>query len=280
MKKLLIVLLALVMSLLALTCLAEESAGMPNPVVEYGSLEEINAIVGVELMHPGVMGVTNERFSVIGGTVAQYECEINGREWTFRAAYVTDADISGMYYEYNEFTPGEDFTLYTNEFYLERFFDGDRQYTIVAEEPVSADGDVYLDEETFMDICMEFESVQKQHLDDPLVGDYQDTASQRALACVERHGDVYNVSVNWADSVEELWCWTMYDAVMEEDRLVYRGEEIGRYTYDADGNETSADVTASNNLGWFEIRDGLLYWTGASQEECRSCVFEKLVYED
>ena len=50
--------------------------------------------------------------------------------------------------------------------------------------------------------------------------------------------------------------------------------------YDAEGNETSADVTASNNLGWFEIRDGLLYWTGAAQEECRSCVFEKLVYED
>ena len=94
MKKLLIVILALVMSLQFIACFAEgnedkanEPVGMPNPVVEYDSLEEINKLIGVNLMHPAVMGVTNERFSVINNSVAQYVCEINGLEWTFRAAY-------------------------------------------------------------------------------------------------------------------------------------------------------------------------------------------------
>lgn len=284
MKKVLFVLLALAMSLQFAACVAEEKAdqpiGMPNPVVEYDSIEEINALTGVSLMRPSVMGVTNERFSVINNTIAQYVCEINGMEWTFRGAYLTDEDISGMYNEHNEFSPNQDFGLYTNEFYLERFFDGDRQYTIVAENPVSEDGEEYLGEDAFMDICMELESIQKQHIDDALVGDYQDMISQRATAYVERHGDVYNISVNWSDSDSELTCWTMYDAVMENDRLSYRGEEIGRYTYDEEGEAISNDVTMSNNLGFFEVKDGMLYWTGAAREECRACVFEKIVYEE
>ena len=280
MKKLMIVLVALVMSCQLAACLAEDNAnepvGMPNPIVEYASLEEINTMIGVKLMHPAVMGVANERFSVISNTIAQYDCEINGLEWTFRGAYLTDEDISGIYHEFNEFTPDQDFTLYTNEFYLERFFDGDRQYTIVVMGPVSVDGEVLLDEETFSNICMEFESIQKQHMDDPLVGDYEDTVSQRATAIVERHGDVYNIIVDWADSESELNRWVMYDAVPEENMLTYQGEEIGHYAYDAEGNETSCEVTATNNIGWFEIHDGMLCWTGAAQEECRSCVFEKI----
>lgn len=284
MKKLLIVFAALVMSLLMTVCFAEEApdgpVGMPNPIVEYDSLEEINSLIGVSLMRPAVMGVTDERFSVIGGTIAQYDCGINGLEWTFRAAYITDEDISGIYHEYNEFTPDQDSGVYANEFYLERFFDGDRQYTIVVMNPISGDGDVYLDQETFSNICMEFESIQKQHMDDPLVGDYMDTVSQRAEACVERLGDVYNISVTWADSESEITCWTVYGAVREENRLSYQGEEIGHYTYDEEGSEITAVTTAANNLGWFEINDGLLYWTGAAQEECRTCVFKKIVYEE
>lgn len=252
--------------------LPEQPVGMPNPIVEYGSLAEINEKIGVNLMKPPVMGVTNERFSIISDEVAQYDCELNGREWTFRAGYVTDMDISGIYDENNEFCPGQDFTLYTNDYYMERFFDGDRQYTIVLKEP----GD--MGEDVFMDCCMELESIQKMHLDDPLVGDYQDSVSQRAYGCVERRGDTYALSFNWPDSVDSVTCWTIFDAVLEGDRLTYRGEEIGHYVYDAQGEEISGEVTAANNVGWFEIKDGTLCWTGAAQEQCRACVFEKIVY--
>ena len=145
-----------------------EAGGVPNPVVEYDSLEAINEAAGVNLMRPSVMGVSEERFSVINNTIAQYICNINGMEWTFRGACVTEEDISGIYDERNVFTPNEDSGLYANEFYLDRFFDGDRQYTIVAEYPVSEDGENLLDEMTFSDCCMELKSIQKQHMDDPL----------------------------------------------------------------------------------------------------------------
>lgn len=249
-----------------------------NPVVEYGSLEEINEEIGVNLMKPSVDDVSDEKFSVISGRIAQYVCKINGLEWTFRAACVTEEDISGIHSEHNEFVPNQDTTCYTNEFCLTRFFDGTRQYTIAAVDPVSAEGEVRIDEIEFSDICMELESIQKMHMDDPLVGDYQEKANG-AIVYVERAGDVYNVSVNWQDS-EKFHCWTMYDAVKEDDRLTYRGEEIGVYTYDEEGNETSSDVTMANNIGYFEIKDGALYWTGAAQEACVSWVFEKIVYEE
>ncbi len=214
---------------------------------------------------------------MINNTIAQYACDINGMEWTFRGACVTEEDISGIYDERNVFSPGEDFGLYANDFYLQRFFDGNRQYTIVVEEPVSADGEIIIDEETFMNCCMELESIQKQHMDDPLVGDYQNTADERMILYVERRGDEYSASVNLNISDGEFQCWTMTDMEKDGDRLTYRGEEIGKYTYDAEGNETSSDVTASNNLGYFEIKDGSLLWTGAAQEECRSAVFKKTI---
>lgn len=257
-----------------------EAGGIPNPVVEYGSLEEINEVAGVNLMRPAVMGVSEERFSVINNSIAQYVCDINGMEWTFRGACVTDADISGIYDERNVFTPNEDYGLYANEFYLDRFFDGNRQYTIVVDYPVSEDGEILLDEETFSNCCMEMESIQKQHMDDPLVGDYQNTVDERMVTYVERHGDTYSVSVNLNVTDTEFKCWTMMDAMKDGDRLSYKGEEIGCYTYDAEGNETSSDITASNNLGYFEIRDGKLCWTGAAEEECRTAVFEKIIYSD
>ena len=256
------------------------SAGLPNPIVEYDSLDEINEKIGAALLPPSETDVSEERFSVINNSIAQYVCNFHGLEWIFRAAGFIDEDISGIFSEYNEFIPGQDAGIYTNEFYLTRFFDGGRQYTIVVESPVSADGEELIGEEEFMDVCMELQHIQKMHLDDPLVGDYQDSVSQRASACVERFGDVYNVSVNWSSSASEFTCRTMYDAVKDGDRLTYRGEEIGHYLYDEEGNETFSEVTASNHLGYFEIKDGLLYWTGASEENCRSCVFEKIIYEE
>lgn len=258
----------------------DKFAGLPNPIVEYETLDEINEKIGVNLLPPSEEDVSDERFSIINDSIAQYVCNFNGTEWTFRAAELTDEDISGIFSEYNEFVPGQDYILSTNEFYMNRFFDRDKQYTIVVENPVSADGEIFINEDEFMDVCMELQLIQKLHMDDPLVGDYQDTVSQRASAYVERFDEVYNVSVFWSDSASECTRWTMYDAVKDGDRLTYRGEEICHDTYDEEGNVTSSDVTVSNNLGFFEIKDGMLYWTGAAQENCRSCVFEKIIYEE
>ena len=297
MKKRLIVLLAIAMILCLAACGAAEPAidtieevpvaaekpadepvGMPNPMVEYSSLQEINEKIDVNLLPPSDTGVTNEKFFVISDSIAHYTCEYEGREWTFRAAHITDEDISGMQSEHNVYEPFQDTGLYTNEFYLDRFFDGDRQYTIVVTEPITEDGEIIMGEDVFADRCTALESIQKWHMDDPLVGDYQDRVGQRASACVERFDTSYNISVNWADSVDVMHSWTMYDAVLEGDRLTYAGEEIGCYTYDAEGEVISSEESTSEVPGYFEIHDGVLCWTGASQEECRACEFEKIVY--
>lgn len=257
-----------------------DSTGMPNPMEEYGSLTEINEKLGVNLLPPSDTGVTNEKFFIISGTIAHYVCDFSGREWTFRAAHITDEDISGVSSEYNEFEPRQDFSLHTNAFYLDRFFDGDTQYTIVVTDPITEDGDIIMGEDVFMDCCVTLQSIQQWHTDDPLVGFYQDRVGQRATAYVERFGDTCTVSVNWSDSADTFHCWTMYNVVNEGDKLTYESEEIGCYTYDADGNETSADVTNTDVPGFLEIKDGVLFWTGASQEECRTCEFEKVIYED
>lgn len=283
MKKLLTILLVFVVCITLTACNSKEEVkpeniGMPNPVVEYNSLAEIIDITGVNLIRPGVMGIANERFSIIDDEIAQYDFELNGNSWTIRGAKNVVDDISGIHDEHNIFISGQDHTLYTNDFYLERFFDGDTQYSIVVKNPITKDGEEVVSEETFMNCCMEIESILKQHSDDPLVGEYADITSKRAMLIVERTGDIYHLYVEWASSANEVTIWMM-EAKHEEDKLTYAGEIISHYTYDADGNETKEE-TASNNLGYFEICDGQLHWTGAGQEECRNCIFEKMVYEE
>lgn len=243
--------------------------GMPNPMVEYDSLDKINEIAGVNIVSPGVMGKENEKFFVITGELAQYNFDLNGYSFTIRGSKNTDEDISGIYDENNVFVPGQDGTVYLNDYYIERFFDGNRQYTIVCDNPEG------LSEEVFSDLCFELESIMKWHKDDPLVGDYYDTVSQRATLSVERIGDEYTLVVNWASSASENTCWTMH-ATKTDDKLNYAGESIVHYLYDEQGNEQSVDETASNNLGYFTIQEnGELHWTSASEENLETCQFQK-----
>lgn len=271
MKRLLIVLFILLMCLSLGACSKkEEPADIPNPMVEYESLKEINEKIGVNLIRPGVMGIDNEKFYIINGEIAQYDFELNGKKWTFRGANIFDEDISGVYDIDNVFVAGQGATLYTNSYYLERFFDGDKQYTILASDA----GDML--QETFMDCCMEIESIIKYHADDELVGDYADLVSQRASLIVERTGDTYYLQVEWSSSADETTIWKM-QATLQDNKLSYAGENITNIIYDASGNAT-VNETKSNNLGYFEIVAGQLQWTGAADENCRNCIFDKIVY--
>ena len=256
----------------------EESAkdepimGMANPMVEYDSLEEINEKVGVQIVTPGIMGKDNEKFFVISDNLAQYNFDLNGYSFTIRGSKKTDVDISGIHDENNVFEPGQDTTIYLNDCYIDRFFDVDKQYTIVCDNPEG------LDETVFSDLCFELESIMKWHTDDPLVGDYQDSVSQRASLTVERHGEEYVLVVNWASSASENTCWTMY-ATKDGNKLNYAGENIAHTVYDADGNTVSNDETASDNIGYFTIMDnGELHWSEASEDNLEECKFVKINY--
>lgn len=245
--------------------------GLANPMVSYDSLDEINNKVGVEIISPAVMGKENEKYFVISNEIAEYDFDLNGNSFTIRGALITDSDISGMYDENNTFTSGEDYTLYTNEFYLERFFDSNKQYTVVVKDP----GD--LSEESFMNICMELEVIMKWHRNDPIVGDYHDTVSERANCSVERSGDEYTILVDWSSSASELTTWMM-SAKKDGNKLSYAGENITYYVYDENGDATTRE-TASNNLGYFIFEDDKLYWKEASESSLEECIFEKNIYE-
>ena len=282
MKKLLNVLLILLISFSIVACSSnstteteekeEETSGnasMANPMVSYDSLEAINKKVGVNIISPAIMGKDNEKFFVIADKIAQYDFELNGSKFTVRGALETNEDISGIHDENNVFNPNEDFVFYTNDFYLDRFFDVNKQYTIVLTNP----GDVT--EEQFSNICSEFENIMKWHNDDPIVGEYQDSVSQRATAIVERFGDTYNIVVEWPSSSNELTSWYMYEAVLNDGKLEYQKEEMYHSIFDENGDTVSSDEKVNTTPGYFTIEDNKLYWTKASEEYLQECVFEK-----
>jgi len=112
MKKLICVLTAAALCLCLVACGAKteeapaaettETVGMPNPAVEYASLEEVNEKLGSRLAKPATMGVSDESFSIIGEgaeAIGQYRFTMAGYACTLRFAPVFDTDISGVYVE-------------------------------------------------------------------------------------------------------------------------------------------------------------------------------------
>lgn len=245
--------------------------GLANPMVSYDSLEEINKKVGVEIVSPAVMGKDKEKYFVIDNKIAEYDFNLNGKTFSVRGALIYDEDISGMYDENNIFASREDFVVYTNDYFLDRFFDGDTQYTIVVKDPDD------LSEESFSNICMEFEDVMKWHSNDPIIGEYYDIVSQRATCLVEREGSEYTILVDWGISANEYKSWFM-TAKKDGNKLTYSGETITHTIFDENDNPTT-DETASNNLGYFVFEDDKLYWKQASEKNLEECIFDKNGFE-
>lgn len=272
MKKLLTLLFACMMLISLTACKQKEEIidnPVVNPMVEYNSLEEINEKIGVNIVSPGVMGKTDEKYFVVADQLAEYDFSLNGYEYTIRGAKITDQDISGIYDDNNIFEANQDSTCYLNDYYIERFFDEDKQYTIVLKDPNG------MDEETFANIVLELKGLMVERKDnDYLLGDYADSVSKRATANVDFDGEYFIVNVSWSSSASETKTWTM-NCTLDGDKLTYLGENTAVYTYDEDGNEMVADG-AVNVAGYFEIIDEKLYWTGASDEACRACIFEKM----
>ena len=65
------------------------------------------------------------------------------------------------------------------------------------------------------------------------------------------------------------------EGTLDGKKITYRGENIAIYKTDENGNIMCVD-SAINNVGYFEIKDDKLYWSGAGQDQCKSCIFEKI----
>lgn len=246
-------------------------ANMENPIKEKESLQEINELANTNILE--VENSQKSRYSIIDGDpiVAQYDFELNGYEWTIRAAKEVNNDISGIYDEYNTFEPNGNFTLYTNDYYMERHFYDDTQYIYTLKNPGN------FSEVEFCNIVFECESkIEGTFIEPDYTGEYQDYYSERATATVSKDDDGYLIVVHWANDSSSYREYTMH-ATRQLSRLVYTGENIKDVKVDENGNEEIVNETAANNLGYFIASDFELDWNGAAEENCRLCCFEKIL---
>lgn len=265
--------------LLALSCAL--AVGLPNPITEHSSLEDINQLCGTALRHPAVMGVTDEVFQTIaceGYTLAQYNFRINGYAYSFRGARNTADDISGVYLNgasaFGEAKPELLSYAQGEGLKLARWFVGDVQYTVCIEDP-----DAVMDDETFHLIAEEFRDYTQ--IDDAAdlsngilpTCNYWDRVTERAWMTVELDPDGKTlVTVHWADSAESYTQWTMTLSAGENGRLEYDDCAARFITVDDQGKETAA-IVYDKQSGYFTLKDGVLYWDGAIDDNCKGCEF-------
>lgn len=137
----------------------EDGTAIANPMIEHKSLDEINEITGGKMVHPAVMGVTDEHFITIDNekyVIAEYDFELNGHLYTFRNA-VTKEDISGLHVDGKTAfaNAGEELTIIcSSEWNAARWFVDDHQYVLNC-----TTGHNPMDEETFKGIVNEMASM-------------------------------------------------------------------------------------------------------------------------
>ena len=111
-----------------------------------------------------------------------------------------------------------------------------------------------------------------------LVGQFMDSNSQRASAVTTLGADANSLkmTVYWTNSAFEENRWTM---TLTYDGSVFRYDDCAKdiLTYEQDGDSVTELVTNeyAGGGGYFEYQDGKLAWTGAADENCTECVFEK-----
>ncbi|MCQ2524552.1 MAG: hypothetical protein MJ123_09465 [Lachnospiraceae bacterium] len=108
---------------------------------------------------------------------------------------------------------------------------------------------------------------------DDLEGSYFDEYSERATAEIESFGCEAKVTVSWPESAYKHGEWEM-TVTIKDSKLVYT-DCMYMDIDESDINNPKYEVVYMDESGYFEIKDGKLYWTGAVDEGCRKLVFSK-----
>lgn len=110
-----------------------------------------------------------------------------------------------------------------------------------------------------------------------LEGNYFDSASNQAVLQMEPLEDgKYLATVMWGASSEEYYEWIM-TVILSEDgsRLEYTDcKRLFVVPNDATGH-IEVETIYENGSGYFSVGNWTIYWDGAEEESCRSCIFEK-----
>ena len=110
-----------------------------------------------------------------------------------------------------------------------------------------------------------------------LAGSWQDETSQRASLDITANDDSASFLVHWSSSASEFSQWEMTVTLSEDGLLYYSDCTESAVTTAEDGTENT-EILSTDGSGYFSLNteDGKLYWDGAADESCRSCVFVKL----
>lgn len=269
MKKLLLAGAAIALSMSLFACAPKgDGSAIAPPIQEYKSLDQINEIAQTNILHPGVMGIADESFSIIddGQTkIAEYTFRINDLYATIRSANTLE-DISGL--RVNEKSifskePQNDVEYKTlNDVKAARWFNTNGQYVFTITDELNE-----VSEEQFKNMVNEIKSETEPSQDvSHLAGDYQDETSQRASMNIECKDNVATITVTWASGADETTQWTMHAKIGEDGLLAYNDCT----------KQTNGVVEYKDGSGYFQIVDGKLQWDGASEENCQTCVFTKI----
>jgi len=255
-----------------------EDSQVVNPVVEYSSLEEANAVLGTSL---SLLGGSEEAFAVINEETAQYTFTKNGVPFTYRANPYTYEDISGLYLEdglaFDNFHPGNDepfHYLCNDQYKIGRWFTTSQtQYVLAAEDNGS------LSEEDFLAMVLECQKVtglmKSNEYYDNLAGSYYDDNGHNATMEVVSCGyEGVIITVLWNNSAATKDCWTMDAQIDDATGLLAYSDCLHQLiTFAEDGSETR-ETLEENIAGYFSYDEetGHLLWTGA-EEGCEEAVF-------
>ena len=262
--------------------------GLPNPMVSYETLDEINEAVGCRLCTPAVMGVSDKAYFVIttsDGQMAETQFTVAGLKYSFRSAPVADHDISGLYI-------GESGTAFSGmeisdelQYAENASYKAARWFTIDGQYVLSVMDEGAMTKLTFLAIANELRSGTQPGMSeseltalyDALAGHYFDITSQRATAEITSKGsEGLHIVVSWGSSDSERDQWEMDARFTEDGLLSYPHEEGSNFITDSDGKVIQVFWDIAPVPGWFEFVDDQLLWTGARSDQCKTCVFEKV----
>ena len=251
-----------------------EDVGLPNPMVEYSSLDEINEELGGRLSHPAVMGVTDEAFYIINGEpeIAQYNFSINGMPYTYRFSYDYSADISGIYEGDGtvfENSTGDDF--YEGESCkAARFVTTDGQYVLIVDD----NGE--MDSETFKAIAEELFSMSVQpDVGSPLDGLWIETIAGRGQMEIKVTGSTADITVTWPSSAAELITWLISGEISDDNSIEYsNATKISTFYGDKEYEEP--ETIYEDGTGTITLNDdGTLTWIEDGNIDEEGSVFAK-----
>ena len=255
-------------------------AGIANPMVAADSLEALNEKMGCNMVKPAVMGVTDEAFYVISDAMAEYRFTVGGYDYTLRCQGTMD-DICGIYGDNGTLFEGkteEELYAEGSGYKAKRWFTTDGQYVLTINDNGAMSEEQFLsiadeiEEGTRPEIIMDSEGVFYE-----INGDFQDTYSGRAMAEVVSADDSAEITVRWGDSASVTYVWNM-TVTFDDGQFVYSDCTETKETAEEDGT-ISEELISGNESGYFTYKEGMLFWDGAADENCKNCVFEKMIEE-